>query len=105
MSDLNINSSSTDPVVTQVVTLTQDNTSVKTSSDVINVSRSSGEWVPVTFNEIPISSNTLNIAINSGDIRPTLTAIASNTRTIAPKPVMTTTTIPIRQETIGGEYC
>ena len=95
MSELNL--TSIDPVVTQVVTLTSDNTSLKTPSDLLNVSRSGGEWI--SFNEMPISTNSLPTL----EIRPNIAAITSTNRNIAPKPLANNTAIPLRQDSICGK--
>jgi len=103
MTDLNINNMT---AIEHVAALTNDNSNSK-NTDFINVQRRpaevSTEWLPVSFSEIPIASNTLNITINN-EARPNITAIQSNTRTIAPKPVNSATTmsIPIRPD---GNTC
>lgn len=79
-----------------------DTPSTKSSGDVI-ATRSGTDWVPI-FNEIPIASNTLNIAINSGEIRPNVTALTTTTRTIAPKPVTTGTGITFRPDFVSGKH-
>jgi hypothetical protein len=98
MTDLNMTA------IEHVAALTNDNSNSK-NNDLINVQRRAAEvstgWVPLSFNEIPITSNTLNITINNNsEILPNITAIPTNTRTIAPKPVSTATTmsIPVRQD-------
>ncbi|CAG2110219.1 unnamed protein product [Medioppia subpectinata] len=81
-----------------VVTLTgADKSGVKSGADVVSA-------VPHAINDIPKQSNTLNTCkSNSTEIRPNMTTITSNNRMIAPKPIATTSSIPIRPETIADK--
>lgn len=68
------------------------------------------EWnVSESVTEMPMTSNTVNITISNGEIRPSVATVShqtSTTRTIAPKPVTTGQTIAFgaRQDNNLSKY-